>query len=556
MMARTLTTLALLLIAVGPAAACTFCISELQTYAEIIDGAEVAVIARLAPVESPPAVGDEASREDPGGGPPVVDPETGKAKFIVETILKGEDLIVIDDEVEAIYFGTIDFERRFFLRGGGQPLAWALPIELSPLGVDYIQEIMTLPKGGGERLAFFQDYLEHEDSMLARDAYDEFARAPNDDLRELTSKMDHERLIELINRPRIAANRRRLFFLMLSMCGNAEDVSMLEAMIKPDAELLASVSELVAEVNWMTGGPLAELALKETVYSEDRRRKAGLDAMIACYLALRGDEGLDLIDRRFLDNLDADQTHIYSVVMALRYLIDEEPRLNRERLLASARLLLNHRMYADQIVTDLARWEDWSMLDRLGELFRAAGDRSTGVSPYVRGPIVTYLDIAAEQPGDIGDRAEELIAELEPMAPDTFRSMRRLQAFGAFAAARKSQPNKIAEGDLEPADDLPPNPATFDQSQQAAGNADTGNADNGTEEPDLDELIAQTEAAEAAAEAKPARTPPAVPTFTKAPVPAGAEPLTPPARTTLVLVPLLAAAGCFGVFWVILRGGA
>ena len=33
-------------------------------------------------------------------------------------------------------------------------------------------------QSGADRLAFFQEYLEHEDPLLAQDAYDEFARAP------------------------------------------------------------------------------------------------------------------------------------------------------------------------------------------------------------------------------------------------------------------------------------------------------------------------------------------------------------------------------------------
>ncbi len=45
-------------------------------------------------------------------------------------------------------------------------------------GEEYLLKIPTLPEDGVERLKFFQQYLEDEDSLLARDAYDEFAITP------------------------------------------------------------------------------------------------------------------------------------------------------------------------------------------------------------------------------------------------------------------------------------------------------------------------------------------------------------------------------------------
>ena len=49
-----------------------------------------------------------------------------------------------------------------------------------------------VPASGPERLAFFQEYLEHEDPLLAQDAYDEFARAPYADVQALKPRMKHD----------------------------------------------------------------------------------------------------------------------------------------------------------------------------------------------------------------------------------------------------------------------------------------------------------------------------------------------------------------------------
>ena len=42
----------------------------------------------------------------------------------------------------------------------------------------------------GVGLVFFLDYLEDQDEMLARDAYDEFAKSPYDDVKALKSDID------------------------------------------------------------------------------------------------------------------------------------------------------------------------------------------------------------------------------------------------------------------------------------------------------------------------------------------------------------------------------
>lgn len=530
-------------------AACPFCVSEMQTLSEEISSADAVVLGRLQKPALPPD-------EKPIDGVPygAVDPETGKAVFAVDDILKGADQLVGVDEVEAIYFGKEDFKASFLLRGIGPPLEWGFPIELSPLAVEYVKQLPTLPESGAERLAFFQPYLEHEDRQLAQDAYDEFARAPMADLHGLANRIDHDRVVELINRPLVSASRRRLFFMMLGVCGAAEDAAMIEAMIEPDAAVLAPVAEAAARLNVLSGGPLADVLAVDVARSQDRRRKAGLDAMIACYVALRGESGLNLVDQRFLANPDADQTHIYSVLMALRYLAEEESGLSRERLLQSARLLLDNKAFADQVVIDLARWDDWSVMPRLAEMFRVAGEPGSEVSKYVRDPIVTYLDIAAEQPGDVGTRANELLDELEPIAPDTFRIMRSMQAFGSLAGARRPSPvdeapgpdNAGAEQDVLEADganhggdDLPPNPADFNADRQAS----TG---------DKQPAVGAAEEAEEGAQESPAP----VAAEQASVVPAGAKPLTPPSRVALVVVPLVSLAGCFGVLWLILRGGA
>ena len=76
----------------------------------------------------------------------------------------------------------------------------------------------------------------------------------------------------------------------------------------------------------------------EEVQQDERRKKLGLDALVACYLILRGPDVMDVVENRFLKNPKAEYTHIYSTIMALRFHGDENTGvIPRERLLGAMR---------------------------------------------------------------------------------------------------------------------------------------------------------------------------------------------------------------------------
>jgi hypothetical protein len=289
---------------------------------------------------------------------------------------------------------------------------------------------------------------------------------------------------------------------------------------------------------------------------------------------------LDLIDERFLKNPDTEYTYIYSTIMALRF-HGEEPtsKLPRERLLASMRLLLDNPEFADQVIPDLARWEDWSVLDRLVAMFKASDKNG-----YVRQPVVTYLTVASEQTGELGTRAQKSLEELEQLDPEGVRQARSLMAFGALGRARASAttvadgsttpnesedastspevteglaatPAEIQEAEAaKPADFL--DPENFSQSQapedesteSEVTNSGPGGPKTDTSQPEESDEVSQKAATPVAAAAATGSSPPNVVT---APVQESEL------NTYLAVgVPLAAAALLVGIYWVILRAGA
>lgn len=576
-LAALLLILALLATPHRAARACPFCSAEQSTLTEELDASDAAVIARLvraaAPIEA-------------ANGP--LDPDAGKAGFKVDHVLFGDGLQAGQTEIDAIYFGEPNQDASYLIRGSGEPYEWAIPLKLTDTAVEYIKRLQTLPEAGVERMAFFQDYLQHEDTMLAQDAYDEFARAPYPVVKGLKDQMNRQQLLAWIEDPAVSPSRRRLFFTMLGVCGTDEDIPRLEAMLVSDSRRLIPAAESAAAASFVACGPLAGALSIEAVRLDERRKKLGLDAMIACYLTLRGPEGLDLIDERFLSGdkiggKSADYSHIYSALMALRFLAEESDLVPQDRVIASARLLLDNPDFADQVIPDLARWEDWSVLERLADMYRQAGEEDSGVQKYVREPIITYLDVAAEQEGELAERANAALASIEELDPAAVKRARSLRAFGFLAQAR---PKVGAEADARPtglssvgdepvvlAEDVPTEDLATDETDgddlpdPAAFAAGAPSKEPSAPEPDADDLqevmpaepaegVTKSKAAEEKALADTEPVPDEVPAEPAAQAVADLEELPdPPSRTLLIAAPTLAGVLCFGLFWVILRSG-
>ncbi len=171
------------------ATACPFCSIESQTLSEETQSSDAVVLAKL--IKEAPPVGESAIDSS--------DPNSGTATFEIVEVLRGQELLTGVKQIQVVFFGESDRERVFLISGiGTERIDWTTPLPLSAAAVDYVRKLASVPAAGADRLAFFQQYLEHEDPLLAQDAYDEFARAPYADVQALGPRMPHDRLIEWI----------------------------------------------------------------------------------------------------------------------------------------------------------------------------------------------------------------------------------------------------------------------------------------------------------------------------------------------------------------------
>jgi hypothetical protein len=73
--------------------------------------------------------------------------------------------------------------------------------------------------------------------------------------------------------------------------------------------------------------------------------------------------------------------------MALRFHGTEGGVLDRKKIVKSMHHILERPELADLVIPDLARWEDWTPMDRLVQLFKEANEESS----WVRVPVINYL---------------------------------------------------------------------------------------------------------------------------------------------------------------------
>jgi len=262
--------------------------------------------------------------------------KTGAVKMKAEKVLKGDEHVDVGQSLDAIYYGKVEVGRRFLLSGVDPPnMQWScLPI--TETAEEYIVNATKVADDPVERLKFYMDYLEHEEPLISRDAYDEFASSPYDVISQLESEMDREQLIQWVGEPDIGADRKRLYFTMLGVCGQESDLPMLEKLLRDPPKSV-------------TGS---------------------LDALIACYLTLAGEKGLPLITERFIANKKAPFPQSYAAIMAIRFHGTEGEIIPRSALVESLHHVLDRTELADMVIPDLAKWKDWSQIDRLVTLFK------------------------------------------------------------------------------------------------------------------------------------------------------------------------------------------
>jgi len=181
-------------------------------------------------------------------------------------------------------------------------------------------------------------------------------------------------------------------------------------------------------------------------------KTCGLDALIACYLLLKGPEGMGMVEEKFLQNPKAEYADTYAAIMAIRFHGTETQVIPKPWLIQALRHLLERPELADLVIPDLARWEDWEVMPRLIQLFKDADDKSS----WVRVPVINYLR-ACPKP-----EAKAAIEELAKIDPD---AVKRAQTFFPLDQGKATEAAPPPAGEQpQPAEQPKPDQPKPDQS--------------------------------------------------------------------------------------------
>jgi hypothetical protein len=292
-------------------------------------------------------------------GKAATDQDPGKSTYEIMQVVKGsKEGIAKGDRVTLARYRAGKKGDLFLLMGTrsgrGTGVEWGSPTEITEPAFNYVAQAPLPEVPAAKRLAYFVKFLEFPDQLVSNDAYAEFANAPYKDIAAVASKLPREKIRTWITRPETPQPRLGLYGMLLGLCGNDEDAQV--------------------------------LGQKISQKTEDFR--IGIDGMISGYLLLTGSAGLNHIDDWKFKDRTVPFSETYAAMMGLRFMWQYAGgKISNERLMQSMRILLARPELADLVIADLARWNDWSVQERLMEIY-GKGDYNI---PSIKRAIIRYM---------------------------------------------------------------------------------------------------------------------------------------------------------------------
>jgi hypothetical protein len=358
---------------------CPFCSAPSLTLSEQLAQADAAVLVQWsagAPADS--AAGDQGTT----------------TYSVLDVVKAGDSKMVKGDAITVPRYREGRAGELFLLLGTqGVELEWSSPLEVTEASFNYIRQAPSPEAASLDRLAYFVRFLEYPDPLVANDAYAEFANAPYKDIVPLASQLPREQVRAWVRDPDIAPTRLGLYGLLLGLCGTPDDAQLME----------------------------------QRILEADADFRLGIDGVMGGYLLLTGAEGLDLIDEQKLRNRSIPFSETYAAMQALRFMWTYAERIDKDRLRQSMRILLDRPELADLVIADLARWQDWSVMDQLMSMY----DVEEYSIPSVKRAIVRYMLVASKDKPAEGvdgthvDKGARYLATLRDRDPKTVQQAER-----------------------------------------------------------------------------------------------------------------------------------
>lgn len=370
----------------SPLEACPYCGTPAPSLSEQVRAFDVVVLGKYLGGKKP-----DRSKEF-----------SGTTQFkILETIKDEQQAINEEGRITRDRYSEMEPGQRLLIFGNNtdKGIVWAEFVKMTPASFQYFKESPpeTLPTS--QRLAYFLQFLEHSDRIIAADAFSEFAVAPYEDVRALAPLMNPEQIRGWLANPKEPADRfvRIGFFgLLLGLCGT-----------EADAEFLRTCA-----------------------LSKSEDYSFGIDGMTSGYLILTQGEGFKKLMQELLTQGKPTNTQLFPLLQALRFMWTyESDDAMKVKIRSSMRQMLDHTEIVDLAIIDLTRWKDWESMDQIASFYHAPQYNH----PQIKRAILRYL-LTANTSNDPNSgsvlpkhirKAEMYLEEIKQFDPKTYRAAQR-----------------------------------------------------------------------------------------------------------------------------------
>lgn len=226
-----------------------------------------------------------------------------------------------------------------------------VPVE-SPLAAKYLQGALKLdPNRKAERLLYYFQYLENADPQISLDAFLEFAKANDNEVGKVASRLSSEKLRKWLKSKTTPPERVGLYAFLLGASGKPEDA----------------------------------IYLKGLLDNPDERARKAYDGILSGYIQLKPKEGWAMATR-ILSNGKVTLPIRLAVIRALQFHHGWKPKETKPFVLQGQKAILQQGELADLAIEDLRQWQWW---DLTLEVLNRYGTKGFD-APIIKRAIIRY----------------------------------------------------------------------------------------------------------------------------------------------------------------------
>lgn len=363
----------------GESQACPFCSAPGRTLCEQLQQSDTALIVRFVATAPP----DDAGRP------------ARTTYRVIRNLHGSESMTLPEDLITVGRIDKMDVGADLILLLGSKtiPGDWAPSVPISEAGIDYLTRMPAADAHPAERLKYFVRFLESPDELIAQDAFGEFANADYKHIAAIAESFEAATVRGWIASPKTNTSRVALYGLLLGLSGDADDAEF----------------------------------LKGRIVQRNEQVQLGTEGLISGYLLLARDEGLAVVEQAKLRNKACGHVEAYAAMQAVEFMWTYGAgAIGKDRLRAAMRTLLDRPALAELVIVDLGRWSDWSVSDRLMQLYSDAAYEDSRIKRaivryYLTAEVSASKDSKATPPEHVA-KARGHLATLRQRDPETVTS--------------------------------------------------------------------------------------------------------------------------------------